>query len=205
MNDTELKLIVKHYGYWVENMIEEGWDASLLTLMFKPLRGSWAEIEAAERAALQAVYARALTRIFRRPHAACNAGQHPIWIACPDYPVPKRAKVSLREVLLNEGRHWHAIVLIPPFCRLRVPFYRLVNENPDHFTVPSLHRAHAKAINSRPGYVTGYGLKAILRGRATLDDLLVLPRSPKEVGRGSTDERRILRHSRSTLGVLRCQ
>jgi hypothetical protein len=41
---------------------------------------------------------------------------HPIWseflpkvILAPDFPVPKRSKVRLRDVTINDGLHWHGL------------------------------------------------------------------------------------------------
>lgn len=179
--------IVSAYGSLAESLVDEGYDPIFLSFMFASQRPHSVAMRAeehesmTEEEAITAVYARSLTRIYRRPHAPENAGRLPVWIACPDYPVPKHAKLSLREVLRNGGRHWHAVVLVPPFCRLRIPFDRLINENPALFTVGPLVRVHAKSIKNHLGYVTGYGLKSLLRGRASFDDLLILPRSEREL------------------------
>ena len=177
----EVDGIISAYGEWTAEFVAKGYDAIFLTFMLHPQRGSYSEIETQVQEALTAVYARTLTRIYRRPHARENADKLPRWIACPDYPVPKRAKMSLRDVVINGGRHWHAIVLVPPFCRLRVPFDRLINENPRLFAIGPISRVHAVSIDSDPSYVTGYGLKSISRGRASFDDLLILPRTKSEL------------------------
>lgn len=187
ITEYSTRQIVSAYGTMAESFLDEGYDPTLLTFMFHSQRphsvamGAEEHENMTEADAITTVYARSLTRIYRRPHAPENAGKLPVWFACPDYPVPKHAKMSLHEVLRNGGRHWHAIALVPPFCRLRVPFDRLINENPAVFTVGPLVRVHAQSIKSRLGYVAGYGLKSISRGRASFDDLLILPRSEREL------------------------
>jgi hypothetical protein len=48
---------------------------------------------------------------------------HPIWseflpkvILAPDFPVSKRSKVRLRDVTINDGLHWHGLVLVNPLA-----------------------------------------------------------------------------------------
>ena len=59
---------------------------------------------------VERVYATVLTRIIRNPRKIPLFGL-PLWIVFPDYPVPKHAKMELRDVVLNGGLHLHGIAL----------------------------------------------------------------------------------------------
>jgi hypothetical protein len=175
-------LINSGYGRMVRERLEEGWDGYLITLMFKSLRGSRASIIRQMEKEVERVYATVLTRIIREPSKSPVA-EFPLWIACPDFPVPKHEKTELWDVTINSGLHFHGLALIPPWSRMNCGL-------DDHFELSqelyvragfSLARVHAVPITSNAGYVTGYALKSIPRRRMDFDHVLILPRSHSEM------------------------
>jgi hypothetical protein len=103
----------------VSTYISGGWNAYLVTFMFKPLPGSRHAIINQMRRGVEAFYATLVTRVVR--YNRSNTRQHllPRLIGAPDVPVFKRAKQSVSDVCINDGLHFHAIVLIPETCRLK--------------------------------------------------------------------------------------
>ena len=74
----------------------------LITLMFNRIRGSQPSVIRQMQREVERVYATLLTRIIRNPRKIPLFGL-PFWIVFPDYPVPKHAKMELRDVVLNGG------------------------------------------------------------------------------------------------------
>ncbi|MCJ2023904.1 hypothetical protein [Methylobacterium sp. J-067] len=180
----ERKRTIREWGRWIDRKLDEGWEGYLVTLMYKQIRGSEAtKIEVMGKEVVR-VYATFLTHLFRRPNAPSSRGKLPILIAAPDYPVAKHQKVILEEVKINDGLHFHGVLLVHPDRRLkgRVEDYF---DNNMHVYVNNKHellRLHLRPIEEHASYVTGYGYKTI-RKRASigLDGFVVLPRIESEM------------------------
>ena len=104
---------------------------------------------------------------------------HAVWLACPDYPVPKHEKQDLQAVTINDGRHVHAIGLNPPQSRLK-------DDLGDHFEARQHHyvrdgfplsQIDAKRIKTNPAYVAEYAFKSLIRGRVDFDQVIILSRT----------------------------
>src|SRR5215207_6446888 len=106
--------MIEAYGEYVADKMDSEWNAYILSLMFRQLRGSRDGIVEQMQRENERVYSTLLTRVVRDPTAEKNQRQLPIWLRCPDLPVPKRAKVDISEVTINDGLHMHAIALEPP-------------------------------------------------------------------------------------------
>jgi hypothetical protein len=185
--DSDPKLIVRGYQEFVEEKIQEGWTPYVLTFMFKQINGSPTTVLTRIGKELERIYATMLTRIIRNPTSASANGQLPIWIGCPDFPVPKHARQSLASVIINDGLHVHAVALIPPKSRLKEPLSTHLRTNQGLYVGhrEMVGRIRADLIDSSPGYVTGYLLKSISRRRCDTDRILVFPRSLTELNDGA--------------------
>jgi hypothetical protein len=130
------------------------------------------------RKELERVFATSITRILSNPKARSSRTRGPIWIACFDYPVPKRKKKeeSRQDTSINNGLHVHAIALIPPRSRLKVGLERHFEELQSLYVRGGypLSKLNAKPIVTTPERATDYVLKSIPRGRFGLDDMMVL-------------------------------
>ena len=170
------------YEQWLCQLRAEGWKAYFVTVMFNQLPGSMKTNKGIMACEIERIYATLLPRVVHHPRSLSAEGKLPIWIACPDFPVPKHKRQSLAKVTVNEGLHYHAIAVLPPTSRLTESLRRHFRNNAE------LYRGHdrlvlrikAKKIRRTPKRMVRYTLKAILRHRATLDDLIVLPRAEEE-------------------------
>jgi hypothetical protein len=91
---------------------------------------------------------------------------------------------SAPQVFCNGGLHFHALVLVPPLSRLK-------GSLPDHFdgnrdlyagSGGSVQRIDVRAVVEHYERVVDYVLKAVLNGRLSYDDaVLVLPRARGEL------------------------
>jgi hypothetical protein len=109
---NSLKENIGAYANWVKRRIDEGYDGHLMTFVFNQLRGDIRQMNLQMQHQIENMYASFLTRLHRNPHAVDVI--HPILISCPDFPVPKYEKTSLRQITTNDGLHYHGLLLIPP-------------------------------------------------------------------------------------------
>ena len=185
--DTKIKqeIIQQGYGQMVTSKLRQRWEGYLLTFMFNQLRGSRRSVFRQMEREIERVYATVLTRIVRKPHSETYKNHLPIWIGCPDFPVPKHVKMELRDVVVNDGLHIHAIALIPPTSRLPTSLDQHFQDYQDRYVRSGypLQRVHATEITSNPSYVVGYGFKSVKRGRVDLEEVIILPRSRSELDR----------------------
>lgn len=174
--------IVGGYAEYVRQHVEEGWEPTFISLMFNPLGGSASVVADQMRYEAERLYGWMLTRRCRRPRTTPNY-RKPIFLGCPDWPVPKYNRDSLHETSVNGGRHLHGIDLTPPWTRLVCTLSDFIAENQDKMAGPGrrLARVYAETITQTPENAVEYALKSLPRCRATSDDLIILPRSQKEV------------------------
>src|ERR1700683_3943644 len=103
--------IIQAYGQWIIDNIDDGWDAYFFTFEFNQLAGPAQERLRLMKEYLHRWYGRLVTRTVRNPRSANSIDLLPKALLVPDYPVPKRLKKTLRQVSINDGVHWHGLVL----------------------------------------------------------------------------------------------
>jgi hypothetical protein len=102
-----------------------------------------------------------------------------------DLPVPKRKKKSsVLSVTVNDGLHFHAILLLPPRSRLKVTVE-------EHFDVHSTKYLGDRKLIDRIDFqpiltessekVTDYVFKATRRGLSYDDHILIFPKALSEM------------------------
>ena len=177
--------LIESWCDFVEERVSEGWTPYLLTFQFKEIGGPRHQVALEMEKDVERVYATFLTRVVRNPTSRRSVGKRPIWIACPDYPVRKNDKQPVGDFCINDGRHIHAVCLMPPKSRLKEPLNAHFEENATLYVRAPfpLVLVHAKPITKTPGQATDYLLKALKSGRATNDEIVVLPRTLTEVSR----------------------
>ena len=101
---------------------------------------------------IERIYATLLTRVVRHPRSPSAADMLPIWIFCPDFPVPKRKRQSLAKVMVNDGLHYHAIAVLPPTSRLQESLRRHFRNNQGLYRGRNqlVSRIKAKKIRETP-------------------------------------------------------
>lgn len=190
------------YGGMVAQKLEAGWEGYLITFMFNRLRGYRQSVRIQQmHKEVERVYATVLTRIVREP-SKVPIRALPLWIVCPDYPVPKHEKQSLRDITLNNGLHCHGIALIPPGSRMNCGLDQHFEMHQELYVRRGweLARVHAVPITDNPRYVVEYGFKAIQRGRLDFGHVLILPRSHSEMPAKPRRDRAGVGHPRSVSG-----
>jgi hypothetical protein len=165
----------------IKDHVKRGFKAYMLTFMFRSLPMS-------ERASKQAminevmrVYGRFLTATVRYPWSKRNTNNRPIFIGCPDWPVPKAIKHKLYTDA-QSGIHFAGILLVPPITRLSTSVMRHFKAKRDTYirSPGALARIHLKRVKHGIDRTTAYSFKAIKRRKCYVDDILVLPMARSE-------------------------
>ena len=193
---NQLKLMMaRAFGKWVEEYDSKGWDSHLLTFMFNPLSGGQDAIIRQMSREVERVYSTLLTRVIRNPRSPKVQGSLPKLIGFPDLPVFKYTKASNHDVTINDGLHYHAIVLLPPKSRLKECLEQHVERHKAVYlgkikTVkergqfrskrasPKIQRIDVQPTTHTPKTHTEYALKAL--DKLPYDHLLILPKSQSE-------------------------
>jgi hypothetical protein len=170
---------------WVTMYVKEGFEPYMISFMFrlsllKTSAGCRSQIIENE---IRRVYSRFLTENVKYPWSKGNAGNRPILVACPDWPVLKWKTTAKPIYLPHEGAHAGGILLVPPRNNLK-------NGVKDHFETVKrkayvhsglpLSRIHIQHMDHTYGRVVDYTFKSLKRRRCTRADLIVLPDSQSE-------------------------
>jgi hypothetical protein len=172
------------YVQLVEDRVQQGFQPSLITFMFRQLAGSPQAVIRQMRDEVERVFATFLTRVVRDPRSPRSVGRLPVLIACADLPVAKREKRALREVTINGGLHYAGVLLVPPQSRLRVTAQQHFAERAELYLGGRrrLDRIDVRPVESDPARVVDYVMKSCTRGRLAYDNsVLVLPRARGEL------------------------
>ena len=170
------------WGDYIERYIDRGWSPFFLTFMFEPLPGSQAAKMAQMARYLEQAYALFVTHVVRKPKTAAARGAAPIWLCAPDLPVYKRTKkYSLRDIIPNDGLHYHVFLLLPPWSRTWDVVMHFEDLRSIYRQRAALDRVDVEPIMDHTRYVVGYGWKSILKGRFDVGDAFVLPRALQEL------------------------
>lgn len=170
--------LIKGYGDWFQQCLDEGWDGYLFTFLFNRLPGCRHAMVQQMHQQIESWYGRLATRIVRKPKSSVWAPFLPKGIFVPDLPVSKRCKQGIRDVSINDGLHVHGIVVANRWARMldTLDVYFEVEKNMKKFLVDRIRHIDVQRITHRAKYVADYGLKGLKRPTFSEDDLLVLPR-----------------------------
>ncbi len=159
------------------------WKAYLITFMFNSLPGStegklWQMTKEIEH-----FYTNLITRIIRKPSQKSNLERCPRLVAFPDLPVSKGSKTALADVAVNDGLHFHGVLLVPVKSRLKCDLKVHINANRRLYigNHGQLRDVHLKKIAFDPKGVSDYVFKLWKRNPEFAEWLVVLPRSQSEL------------------------
>jgi hypothetical protein len=130
-------------------------------------------------------YGRLARRTVRYPTSPKWMPFLPKAILVPDYPAPKHSKKTLMHVSINDGIHFHGLVLATRLgTRLQETLDVHFRENGATYFTKELHHINVKPITHDPEYITDYGVKSLKR-RFSTDDIIIFPRTVSELpGKG---------------------
>jgi hypothetical protein len=152
--------LIQAYGSWIDHHINIGFQAYFITFMFSPLQGSDQTRLLEMKKRLGWFYGRLAKASVPKPKNRRWKGLLPKAVLAPDFPVFKHSKQRIKEVTINNGLHWHGLVLMHEFApNISEPLDVHIRKNLDKYLVKGLRQIDVKPITHEPGYVTDYALR----------------------------------------------
>jgi hypothetical protein len=173
---------VEHLSKWTKEYVDLEWEAYFMTFMFRQIPGSDQERIRRMHKEIGIFYGKLASWVVRDPRSPKCAHLLPRGVFYPDGPCYKREKQALRDVKINDGLHFHGIILVPTRSRLKVPFLQHLRDKKKYYgRNNNIRRIHAEPNRDHHQFVADYAGKGVKRGRVSYDDVLVLPRTGKEL------------------------
>lgn len=173
--------LIEAWGDMVEDRCTAGWSPYLLSIKFDELLGGPAVKKTVMEGEIEHLYRDLLCQAFKRPHGM-PSDFLPLMVALPDHPVYKWNKDMLRNIAINEGLHYHATLIVPPWARMKQDLgdylFMRAGRRVGEFMLPP----HVEPVTHDIHFVTDYAMKGLKSGRNSTDDLLIFPYSRSELG-----------------------
>ena len=180
----QIKQQIIGYTTLVKQYLDQGLQGYFMTMMFNQLPGNDRQKNHQMQVSTEDIYASLLTRMIRKPWRFPAA--NPILIGCPDWPVWKHGKMTLSEVITNDGLHYHGVLLAPVQSRLNMPVHQHFIENQDYYLRDGILRRIVVGpfIDADVSRVVDYALKGLKANRLPDDEnLLILPKTHLEISK----------------------
>src|SRR6266853_180738 len=113
-HNNNTQLLITTYGQWLNQHMAYGWNGFFLTFMFGQMPGSENSRMLEMKKQLGWFYGRLAKASVPRPSQEKWSGFLPQAVLVPDFPVFKHVKQNLRDFTVNNGLHWHGLVLQHP-------------------------------------------------------------------------------------------
>ena len=175
--------LVAGYSRMIEDRFNAGWSCDLLTVLFKRLNGFQSTPADQMKDQVQKLYRTFVTRVNRKPKKSPTENL-PLLIGALDLPVYKKDRTTAPPVLLNDGLHFHGLIMVPPHSRLQESVVEHFAVHDDLYAgdTTGIDRIDVRSITHSRKYVLDYVFKTIGNHRLTYDDaIVVLPRSRTEL------------------------
>jgi hypothetical protein len=173
--------IVQAYGSWIQQHVDLGWDAYFITFMFHNILGSNETKIQQMQDEMTRFYEKLATRAVRKPRSEKWVHLLPKGVFFPDVPGYRKTDSNIREISINDGIHFHGIMVATQEGRLKEPLHLHLMRKRKLYVRGKIYGIDAEQITSRAGFVTDYGGKAIKRRRFSNDHVLLLPRTLSEL------------------------
>lgn len=186
---SNVQHFIAAWAKYLEQKEDEGKRLYFLSVLYKPIKGTDANIRRRMFLGMEDMYARLQARMFGNPWDPKVATKLPIFLCCLDWPVIKKTagrNFKDWDTRVNGGAHLHALGVMPKRSELGYGLEKHFRHDGGDYLGRSspLIDIDAERIRERLPFVTDYALKGLKRSRNS-DDWLILPAS-----RGERDERR---------------
>jgi hypothetical protein len=168
---TYRKRLIGGYVELIQRSMEQGFNAYLLSFMFKPLPGSRKTVLSQMHDEVQRVHSTFVTRVARNPRSNGQKAYLPFLITVPDCPIFTENKHRPQDVKINNGLHLHGVLCTPCNSRLKVDVPTHFRAKKDSYVKKRLLRIDVKSVYSAD--VVDYAFKALKNGNASPDDIQI--------------------------------
>ena len=187
MRDFRLK-IKYDYGAWADLVLkgqydENLWKGYLFSFMFNHINGPIEHKYAVMEDAIERTYATLVRYVVHDARSKTQRRKLPILYAFPDYPAQQVCTFDLKDVAVNNGLHYHGILLIRTDTKMQTDLKAFFKKNKKHFVKVGgpIRRIHIKPIKRRPLATASYALKSIEWRIPDSNRMLILPKALSEL------------------------
>jgi hypothetical protein len=179
---------IQGYDEFIRERLGRKWRGYFVNFMFERISGSAHNRKSIMIEEVTRVFSTLITRVARKPKSPSAKHFLPLFVGCPDFPVYKKEKELLRNMVVNDGLHFNGVLVLPPksYCRAGSDLHtgglkRHFNQNQHLYYKDDypLDRLHATRI--KEDTMIDYALKAFKSGKIDSDDILILPRAISEL------------------------
>jgi hypothetical protein len=184
------------YSNWVHEILNGVWDEKLwngfqVTFMFNHIPGSFDRKCEVMEDEIDRVY-----RTLGSPGGAeskvpAGSKRLPILVAFPGYPTRKLDRSSPLDVQINDGLHYHGVILVHTESRLKIGLDIHMKDHADRYVRPgsALRRIYVQPIDEPSARTAvGYGFKALECRIPDTDRIFIRPRAVSELPVGNRDQ-----------------
>jgi hypothetical protein len=177
------------YSNWVHEILNGVWEKKLwngfqVAFMFDHIPGSFAKKCEVMEHEIDRVYRILVPHVERSPRSPAGSKRLPILIAFPDYPRQWIKSADLLGVTINDGLHFHGVLLVNIESRLKVRLDMHIKEHYQRYVRPGgvLRRIHIQPIDDpTANRATGYALKPLEWRIPDTDRIFIRPRAVSEL------------------------
>jgi len=177
------------YKNWVHEILNGVWDKKLwngfqVAFMFNHISGSFERKCKKMEDEIDRVYRTLVPHVERFPSSPAGSKRLPIFIAFPDFPRQKLKSVDRLDVTINDGLHFHGIMLVNIESRLKVRLDMHIKEHYQRYVRPgdTLKRIHIQPIDDpTANRATGYALKSLEWRIPDTDRIFIRPKALSEL------------------------
>jgi hypothetical protein len=180
---------VESFSEFISELKSWNMDGYYFSFMFDHISGSERQRKERMFSDVKRAHDILSRHIVRKPKSEAWWHLLPVFIVCPDYPVVKREKTSIRVYNANDGLHMNAVGLVPPpppsylppwvrqhpffgkLSRLREPLDQHFQQRNREYRTDKLYRIDVTPISS--GTMADYALKNFKSGKVAYDDIQV--------------------------------
>ena len=177
------------YANWIHEILNGVWDEKLwngfqVTFMFNHIPGNFNRKCLVMEDEIDRVYRILLPHVERSPRSPAGSRRLPILVAFPDYPQHWIKFADLLDVTINDGLHFHGIMLVNVDSRLKVRLDMHFREHYARYVRPGdvLRRIHIQPIDdATANRASGYALKSLEWRIPDTDRIFIRPRTVSEL------------------------
>ena len=184
------------YSNWVHEILNNVWNEKLwngfqVTFMFNHIPGTFERKCEVMEDEIDRVYRTLVPQVERFPRSAAGSKRLPILIAFPDYPRKKLDGSSHLDVTINDGLHFHGVVLVHTESRLKIGLNIHMREHWKRYIREgdALRWIYIQPIDEPSAKTAvGYGFKALEWRIPETDRIFIRPRAVNELPVGERDQ-----------------
>jgi hypothetical protein len=200
------------YSNWVHEILNGVWNGQLwngfqVTFMFHHIPGNFNRKCLVMEDEIDRVYRTLVPQVERFPRSPAGSRRVPILIAFPDYSQHWIKFADLLDVTINDGLHFHGVVLVHTESRLKIGLDIHMQEHADRYVREggALRRIYIQPIDdSTAKTAVGYGFKALEWRIPDTDRIFIRPWALSELPVGKRhQERSSVFNARQSAGCKR--